>query len=76
MKSSTDMSRVRHVVVKYTTLSKMVKMTKTSYFKGTIVLSGSNRAGKYSSQSYHMTTNFHVTHPRYENIISALIGAP
>ena len=46
----------------------MVKMTKTRYFKGTIVFNESNRVEKYTPQIYHMTFNFHVTNPRYEII--------
>ena len=44
---------------------KMVNLTKTRNFNGTIRFIGSNRVEKYSPQIYHVTLIFYVSHPKY-----------
>ena len=42
-------------------------MTEIQKFNGPIAFSGSNRVEECSPRTYHVTFNFHVTHPRYDN---------
>ena len=58
-------NQVLHSNLRYIRWSKMVNLTKTRNFNGTIRFIGSNRVDKYSPQIYHVTLIFDVSHPKY-----------